>query len=395
MKVTFFSNFLNHHQTPFCDEMFKQLEGNFTFVSTEIIPESFLQNGYPDCTNYAYNLNSYIDENHYKKALKLGLYSDIVIIGSAPDIFIKERLKINKHTFRYSERLLKKSSLSLFNPIFLLQLFRFHAQYRRKNLYMLCASAFTANDLDWVFSYPKKKYKWGYFTEAEKFNIEQLIAQKSTDRIDIIWTARFIDLKHPELAIKLAYELKQRGYYFHLNMIGTGDLVDYIQQLIVNLDVSECVSLLGSMPNSEVKRYMKKSNVFIFTSDRNEGWGAVLNEAMSCGCAVVASDTIGAVPYLIEHKKNGLIFKSGSLSSLIQQTELLFKDTEFREQLGKNAYFTLANVWSPKQAASNLILLAKSIINGQIIAISEGPCSKATKTNKDFCKDSTIRTLIS
>jgi glycosyltransferase involved in cell wall biosynthesis len=45
--------------------------------------------------------------------------------------------------------------------------------------------------------------------------------------------------------------------------------------------------------------------VFIFTSDRNEGWGAVLNEAMGSGCAVVAADLIGSVPYLIEHKKMG------------------------------------------------------------------------------------------
>lgn len=394
MKVTFFSNFLNHHQTPFCDEMYKQLEGNFTFVSTERIPESFLNNGYPDCTSYAYNLTSYIDETHYKKALQLGLESDIVIIGSAPEVFIKERIKRNRHTFRYSERLLKKSAWQLLNPRVLVNLLRYHTQYRNKNLYMLCASAFTANDLDWIFSYPKKKYKWGYFTAVEELKIEQLIAQKSKERIEIIWTARFIDWKHPELAIKLAYELKQKGYIFHINMIGTGEMVDGMQQLIQKLKVSECVSLLGSMPNSDVKRYMKKSNIFIFTSDRNEGWGAVLNEAMSCGCAVVASDTIGAVPYLIEHEKNGLVFKSSSLSSLIQQTELLLKNTEFREQLGTNAYFTLANVWSPKQAASNLILLAKSIINCQIIAFYEGPCSKAIKTNKDFCKDSTSRTLV-
>ena len=387
MQVTFFSNFLNHHQTPFCDEMYKQLEGNFTFVSTEMIPESFLQNGYPDCTNYVYNLNSYIDENHYKKALKLGLDSDVVIIGSAPDIFIKERLKRNKHTFRYYERLLKKGAWHLLNPKVLLYLLRYHTQYRKKNLYMLCASAFTANDLDWIFSYPQKKYKWGYFTEAEKINIEQLIAQKPTERIEIIWTARFIELKHPELAVKLAYELKKKGYSFHLNMIGTGEMVDGMQQLIEKLEVSECVSLLGSMPNSEVKRYMKKSNIFIFTSDRNEGWGAVLNEAMSCGCAVVTSHLIGAAPYLIENNKNGLIFESGSLSSLLRQTERLFKDTEFRVRLGLNAYSTLANKWCPKQAASNLILLAKSILNGQIITIPDGPCSIAKRTNKNFLND--------
>lgn len=387
MQVTFFSNFLNHHQTPFCDEMFKQLNGNFTFVSTERIPLSFIQNGYHDCSDYGYNLNSYIDDSHRGKALQLGLNSDIVIIGSAPEIFVQERIRQNKHTFRYSERLLKKGEWKLLDPRVLLSLLRHHTQFRRKNVYMLCASAYTFNDLDLVFAYPKKKFKWGYFTAVEELKIEQVIAQKPTERIEIIWVARFINWKHPEMAVKLAHELKNKGHIFHLNMIGAGEMVPYIQKLIKKLNVSGCVSLLGNMPNSEVRSYMKKSNIFIFTSDRNEGWGAVLNEAMSCGCAVVASNTIGAVPYLIGHKKNGLVFKTGSLSGFLKQTESLFKDKVFRDKLGKNAYNTLANEWNPKKAASNFLLLSRSILDGQIISLEEGPCSKAGWTNRNFWKN--------
>ena len=34
MKVTFYSNFLTHHQVPFCLEMQKRLGDNFKFVWT-------------------------------------------------------------------------------------------------------------------------------------------------------------------------------------------------------------------------------------------------------------------------------------------------------------------------------------------------------------------------
>lgn len=384
MKVTFFSNFLNHHQTPFCDEMYKQLEGNFTFVSTEKIPESFLKNGYPDCTNYSYNLNSYIDETKYKKALQLGLDSDIVIIGSAPEIFIKERLLQNKHTFRYSERLLKQGEWRLLDPRVLFSLLKYHTLYRKRKVYMLCASAYTANDLNLVFAYPQKKYKWGYFTKVEELDIEQVIAQKSADRIELLWTARFLEWKHPELAVKLAFELKKRGYHFHLNMIGVGIMFERIKKLITKLNVTECVSLLGSMPNAEVRNYMRKSNIFLFTSDRNEGWGAVLNEAMSCGCTVVASNTIGAVPYLIEHESNGLIFKSGILASLVEQTERLLKEKSLRDKISKNAYFTMYNEWSPRIAASRFIKLVNSIIEDKKNSFKEGPCSAAYWTKKNL-----------
>jgi glycosyltransferase involved in cell wall biosynthesis len=384
MTITFFSNFLNHHQTPFCDEMFKQLNSDFTFVSTEKIPYSFVQSGYHDCSDYIYNLNSYIDDNHYKKAIHLGLSSDIVIIGSAPEFFVRERIHQNKHTFRYSERMLKKGQWKLLNHRILLSLLQQHTIHRKKNIYMLCAGAYTSNDLKLILAYPGKKFKWGYFTEVEELKIEQIIAQKPTECIEIIWVARFIEWKHPELPIKLAYELKKKGYNFHINMIGVGEMVSYIQKLIRKLDVSECVSLFGNIPNSEVKRYLQTSNIFVFTSDRNEGWGAVLNEAMSCGCAVVASNTIGAVPYLIENKINGLVFKSGSLSSLLKQTETLIKDKLFSDKLGFNAYKTISNEWSPKRAASNFLLLSRSLLDGQIISIKEGPCSIAGRMNKNF-----------
>ena len=44
-------------------------------------------------------------------------------------------------------------------------------------------------------------------------------------------------------------------------------------------------------------------------SGRKEGWGAVVNEAMSSGCAVVADAEAGSVPYLIENSKDGFIYR--------------------------------------------------------------------------------------
>lgn len=35
VKITFVSNFLNHHQLPFCEAMVRLCEGRFIFVATE------------------------------------------------------------------------------------------------------------------------------------------------------------------------------------------------------------------------------------------------------------------------------------------------------------------------------------------------------------------------
>ena len=391
MKITFFSNFLNHHQIPFCDEMVKYLGTEFTFVSTEKVPRERLQIGYKDCTGYDYNLTSYTSEGNYHKALQLGVNSDIVITGSAPDIFVLERMRQNKHTFRYAERLLKRGNWQLLDPRELFSLLRFHTRYRKKNLYMLCASAYTANDLNWVFAYPKKKYKWGYFPAVKELDIEQTIARKPIGLIEIIWVGRFIDWKHPELAVQLAFELKKKGYEFRLNMIGAGKLQDSTHKLIHKLDLANHVSILGGIPNSEVIEYLQHSHIFIFTSDRNEGWGAVLNAAMSSGCAVVTSHAIGSVPFLISHQQNGLIFESGSLTDLLKQAERLILNKTLRERLSKNAYHTIITDWNPKKAVANFICLAKSILEKQIMTIESGPCSAAENIiNKYWQKEKEI-----
>ena len=386
MKITFYSNFLNHYQKPFCDEMVRHSAADFTFVSTEMAPEERLQMGFQDYTNCAYNLTAYTSQANYNRALQLGIDSDIVIIGAAPDIFIEKRLRQNKHTFRYSERYFKRGRWQVFDPRMLLFLYRCHAKYRRKNLYMLCASAYVANDLSWVFAYPHKKFKWGYFPSINELNIEIIIANKPAERVELLWVGRFLDWKHPEMAVQLAGKLKQKGYNFHLNMIGIGPMADIVQQLIHKLNVADRVSILGGVSNTTVIDYMRQSHIFLFTSDRNEGWGAVLSEAMSNGCAAIASHAIGSAPFLIKHQQNGLIFESGDSSDLFRQAERLILDEAIRNRLILNAYNTIKNEWSPEKTARNFQHLAKSILEGQKVTIDSGPCSEAKKTRRNYWK---------
>ena len=82
--------------------------------------------------------------------------------------------------------------------------------------------------------------------------------------------------------------------------------------MIRSKGVEDCVEMLGAMSPDEVRAYMERADVFLFTSDFNEGWGAVLNESMNSGCAVVASHAIGSVPFLIKDGVNGLIYENGN-----------------------------------------------------------------------------------
>ncbi|NLX74757.1 MAG: glycosyltransferase family 4 protein [Synergistaceae bacterium] len=90
----------------------------------------------------------------------------------------------------------------------------------------------------------------------------------------------------------------------------------------------------------QVREEMEKANIFLFTSDRQEGWGAVLNESMKSGCAVVGSKTIGSVPFLINHEENGLIYSNDDIEDLYFNVEKLLKNEELRKKYGNNALLT-------------------------------------------------------
>lgn len=375
MRIVFFTNFINHHQVHIADELYKELGNNYTFVATEDIPQSFKDGGYPDYSERPYLLKAYLDENK-EKAMQLAENADVVIIGSAPEMYVKKRLASNKLTFRYSERWFKDGYYHLLSPRAWYNYYNNHIKYRNSNLYMLCASAYTSGDVKKIFAYPDKCFKWGYFTRVEKFDFEASFASKQ-GTMHILWCARFLVLKHPELPIKLAKRLKDAGCSFVIDMFGSGEEFEHTKQLAKELDVEDVVAFRGNVPNAEILEEMRKHDIFLFTSDRNEGWGAVLNEAMSSGCAVVTSNMIGSAPFLVKHNENGLIFESENIDSLFENVKYLIDNPQERYRLSKNAYETMLNVWSPENAAKRLLQLINGLLNGQTVEFVDGPCSKA------------------
>lgn len=380
MKVTFYSNFLTHHQIPFCLEMQKRLGDDFKFVSTMKIFQWRLDLGFKDLDKeYNFVVRAYENEESKNEAKKLALESDVVIIGSTTDELIEERLKFDKLTFRYRARVfifpdgfwstvLNKEKMKLF--------YNRHIKYRKnKNLHLLCANAYGASDFGLLGLYKNKMYKWGYFLENNYYDIDKLISEKEkNEKTEIIWVARFINWKHPEVVLKLAKNLKKQNYNFVIKMLGTGKLETKIRNKVKEQKLDDVIDIVGQVPSDEVKNYMEKANIFIGTSDSREGWGAVINESMNAGCAIVANKKMGSVPFLIGNNDTGLMYKN--YRELEDKVKLLINNKDLRQKYSKNAYEYITKKWTGEMAAENIIELFKSIINNEEIKIKDGPASK-------------------
>lgn len=372
MNVVFLSNYFNHHQKPLSDNLYNLLKENYIFIETEKMSDERIKLGWSMENKPTYVKQSWnIDINQLYSTVD---NADVVIIGSAPNELISNRIKNKKIVLRYSERIFKKNPSILKYPIRLIKWNIEQPSYLP--IYMLCASGYTASDYKPYHMYINKTYKWGYFPETIKYeNINDLIRKKETN--SILWTARFIDWKHPEVAIEIAERLKKDGYSFKLNMIGNGGLEDEIKELIQEKELEDYVEMLGGMKPEKVREYMEKSEIFIFTSDRNEGWGAVLNESMNSGCAVVANKDIGSVPFLIKENVNGFVYKDKNIDDLYHKVKQLIDNKDTREKISKEAYNTIVNKWNAENAAIKLIQLCRDLIKtGTSKRFEDGPCSK-------------------
>ena len=375
MKVAFVSNFFNHHQKPFSDAMNRKCE--YRFIATSEMPAERVALGYQNVTE-PYVINPQDGDGAAEYIAK----ADIVIIGSAPENLVAERMQKNRLIFRYSERLLKKGFEFWKYPI---RYYRWHkANPSGKPIYMLCASAYTSADYAKFGLFKNRCYKWGYFPACKHYDTDILFSQK--DPTEILWCGRFLDWKHPEDALYVAKRLADDGVTFKMKIIGTGETEPILKKYIAENALEGSVRILGAMPPDAVRHNMEKAGIFIFTSDRKEGWGAVLNESMNSGCAVVASHAIGAVPYLIKQGENGVVYRSGDDEGLYKSVKRLLASPDEQRRLGTAAYTTIVTDWNAENAAERLISLSEHIMSGDENPnlYASGPCSKADIMRDDW-----------
>ena len=381
MKIVLVAGFFNHYMNPFIEEL-NQIEGcEAYFFETEQMSELRKKGGFKLYQESEKFIRAWKDDASKQKMEQLVMDADIVIYSSLNKKLEWQRLRQNKITFEMSERPLKKGWLNMFSKVCMKNQYYYHTKFYNKPVYMLALSAYLPNDEYRMHAFKNRCYKFGYFSRIPDHDIDKLLSEKPKDKIRIFWCARFIDWKHPELPVLLAERLVKDGYNFEINMVGSGKLYGQTEKLIKRKSLEKYVHLLGVIPNDEVLKKMSQHHIFLLTSDHHEGWGVVLNESMGQGCCPVAADEIGAVPYLIRHQENGVIFKARDLDSLHNSIVELMKEPYKIENLAREAYKTVSETWNPKGAAHRFYGLASSMLKGDRFPYEEGICSKAEPLN--------------
>jgi len=141
---------------------------------------------------------------------------------------------------------------------------------------------------------------------------------------NIVFVGRVDSNKDLRILVSALSELREIDW--RLFVVGDGPEKNAIEEQSTRYGISDDITWFGYLPNSEACSIVSRADLLVLPS-QYDGWGAVINESLMLGTPVLVSDACGASD-LVCKGKNGLIFKSGSVSSLLSSLgEILSGET--------------------------------------------------------------------
>jgi glycosyltransferase involved in cell wall biosynthesis len=161
--------------------------------------------------------------------------------------------------------------------------------------------------------------------------------RKAKGHLDLLNAAKVLR-EHQNWALVIVGKVDKPGFLAELKAIAKNHFIE--NQVFFRDETLDIISFYQASKIAVVPSY-------------SEGFSLVTAEAMSCGCAVIATKNVGVHSSLITHGENGYLFEAGNSDALAM---LLEKSIHNRAPLlGIQARQEILENWSAKKEAERLI----------------------------------------
>lgn len=124
----------------------------------------------------------------------------------------------------------------------------------------------------------RKLRSWGYFPTAN-------YTPHLSRTIDVLFVGSLIERK----GLNTLAEALRMMPEVNATIVGDGPLMSSLEEALAGANTT----FMGPLESGEVNRLMSSSRVLVLPS-LHDGWGAVVNEALLCGCKVALSSNCGS-----------------------------------------------------------------------------------------------------
>jgi len=396
MKFVFHTNSISPHQLPLAREIVKSVgAGNYRYVYTTPQTDERKKLGWTD--EDAEWIICEKDEPEICREWIDGC--DVLMSGIREVGLFERRAKAGLKTIYASERWFKPrlGILRLIRPSYFKMAWRFVKLLRgAEKMYYFPMGVHAARDmarlcglmhgdLGCLFSAPEleferkpggkiflatkstkntKKYcldkmrMWGYFVESSKVpkfegsKVGELESSKvnlqtfkpsNLQTLNVLWVGRLLDWKRVDTIIKAVgefYNSSVSNYnsslQLQLDIYGSGPAEKGLKKMAAKY--GDLIKFHPPVPIGEVRKLMHEHDVYILASNGQEGWGAVVSEALEEGMKVIGT------------------YEAGSSATMLPESNL-FHAGDWRElkSLFNAGVPSLAiDAWSAEKAAMTL-----------------------------------------
>lgn len=209
-----------------------------------------------------------------------------------------------------------------------------------------------------------KMRMWGYFVRSSEFGVKSsgLKASPSTHSstpslthsptLKVLWVGRLLKLKRVDTIIRAVGELAKNfrndklhsptqnsnSHTITLDIYGTGP--EEVRLKKIATKYGDVIKFYPQVPIDEIRNVMREHDVYVFSSNGYDGWGAVVSEALEEGMKVIGTHEAGASATMLPDDQ---LFKVGDWKRL---KEMLNACDYTQKGIGN---------WSAKQAAKFIL----------------------------------------
>ena len=195
------------------------------------------------------------------------------------------------------------------------------------------------------FGFSKTKfYRFGYFPnlclEPKDFN-------RKISIIRILFVGQLIPRKGVDILLRAIKYLQRKYTNWQVEIIGDGTLRKRVFKSIMN---EKRVQYIENISDRSIMKTKFDNHDILFLPSYFDGWGAVVNEALSSCCSLLLSQNVFAGVELLKHDENGFKFNPYNLNEVYASIDKYFETPEILNKHFRKS-FEIFQEWNHKNAA--------------------------------------------
>lgn len=372
MRILFVEGNFDHHSLPLARCLHAQMpDGHFAYAAVRPLPEERRTIGWCFEDDLPWMIPVWRSNEDAAAFHHWWQHADIVICSQKQlRGLMAQRVANKQHVFYTSERWFRPplGRSRCLHPQWMAQALPIRQLAHATYFHYLAIGTHAAADMRWFAAMPARIWHWAYFTAPS--TLRALPGRKPGCRL--LWAGRMLRLKRVDSLILACAELVQQQEEMLLTLVGGGPEKERLVRLAARCLPEHSYTFIPPVTPLQVREIMQRSDIYVLPSTGAEGWGAVINEAMSEGCAIVAADEIGAAKSLIEDRVSGMLFPSGDWQRLAAILCELACDEALLRRVAQSGKETIEQLWSPSTGAGRFLAVAEALLSQRPLPVYPG-----------------------